>query len=295
VTREEMTMAETTQIKAPSFKVVTFTLRGTAPYVSNKFSAEAREMMRAKQAAGAQAKKGAKREAKDFDKCFRESMHSTSDGKQGVPASCFRQALVSACRIVGFKMTLAKLALFVQHDAIDADDASPLVLFTKGTPQHFESATRNETGVADIRVRGKWDAGWEMKLRVQFDADMFSEADVRNLLTRVGIQVGIGAGRPDSKTSCGQGSRRASVRAEEKTMGAIDVCGRCRAVEVVDDDGLCFVCRPVPPCAECRKRNGLCAQHQPSLEAPLRASMRRSGIYVIDAAAALAAEPRGSL
>lgn len=194
-----------TAIPPPRFRVATFVLRGTAPYVSNKFSAEAREMMRSKQAEGSAAKKGSKKPPKDFDKCFRESMHVTADGKYGVPASCFRQALVSACRIVGFKMTLAKLALFIQADGEDADDASPLVLFTKGMPEHFESATRNDTGVADIRVRGKWATGWEMQLRVQYDADMFSECDVANLLARVGVQVGIGAGRPDSKTSCGQG------------------------------------------------------------------------------------------
>lgn len=193
------------QIPAPRFVIAEYTLRGTAPYVSNKFSAEAREQMRTKQAAGAQANKGKKREAKDFDRCFRESMHATADGKFGVPASSFRQALVSACRIVGFKMTLAKLALFVLADDVDVDDASPLVLFTKGEPEQLESFTRNQTGVADIRVRGKWAAGWEMRLRVQYDADLFEEKDVRNLLMRVGVQVGIGAGRPDSKTSCGQG------------------------------------------------------------------------------------------
>jgi len=192
-------------IPAPRFNVVTFRLTGTAPYVSNKFAAEAREMMRAKQAAGSQAKKGAKRDAKDFDRCFRESMHAFGDGTYGVPATCFRQAMVSACRIVGFKMTLAKLALFVLPDGEDADDASPLVKFAKGEPEHFEAATRNETGVADIRVRGKWPIGWQINLRVQYDADMFSERDIENLLTRVGVQVGIGAGRPDSKTSCGQG------------------------------------------------------------------------------------------
>lgn len=192
-------------IPAPKFAVAHFTLRGTAPYVSNKFSAEARNQMREKQAAGAQAKKGKAREPKDFDRCYRESMHATDKGEYGVPASCFRQALVSACRIVGFKMTLAKLALFIEHDAIDVDDGSPLVLFTHGKPSKFEAATRNETGVADIRVRGRWDTGWEIKLRVKYDADMFLEKDVHNLLQRVGIQVGIGAGRPDSKTSCGQG------------------------------------------------------------------------------------------
>ena len=43
-------------IRAPKFEIATFLLRGTAPYVSNKFSEEAREMMRAKQALGGQAK-----------------------------------------------------------------------------------------------------------------------------------------------------------------------------------------------------------------------------------------------
>ena len=196
---------ESTAIPAPKFETITFLLTGNAPYVSNKFSSEAREMMRAKQAAGSQAKKGAKREPKDFDKNYRESMHAFEDGTYGVPASCFRQAMVSACRIVGFKMTLAKLALFVEADGFDADDSSPLVRFHKGKPSKFESATRNETGVADIRARGKWEPGWEIKLRVRFDADMFTGKDILNLLSRVGVQVGIGAGRPDSKTSCGQG------------------------------------------------------------------------------------------
>ena len=192
-------------IPEPKFRIATFILRGNAPYVSNKFSEEARNIMRAKQAAGSQAKKGGKREPKDFQKNYEQSMHTTASGKQGVPATCFRQAMVSACRIVGFKMTLAKLALFIEPDDIDADDSSPLVMFTKGEPKYFEAFTRNETGVADIRARGKWDAGWEIKLRVNYDADMFEERDVRNLLARVGVQVGIGAGRPDSKTSCGQG------------------------------------------------------------------------------------------
>ena len=195
------------QIPAPKFLVEEFLIRGTAPYVSNKFAQEAREMMREKQVQGSTGKKGQKREGKDFDAHYLSSMHKGRSGKYGVPASVFRQAMVSACRLIGFKMTLAKLALFTIHDDIDADpgDCSPLVLFTKGEPQHFESATRNETGVADIRARGRWDAGWEMKVRIRYDADIFTATDVRNLMSRVGIQVGIGAGRPDSKNSTGMG------------------------------------------------------------------------------------------
>src|SRR5262245_15212994 len=110
------------QIPAPKFVVAEFLLRGTSYYVSNKFSAEARGMMRAKQAEGSTSKKGKARPPKDFDRDFRQSIHWAVGEKgpqAGVPASCFRQAMVSACRIIGFKMTLAKLALFVEHDAVD--------------------------------------------------------------------------------------------------------------------------------------------------------------------------------
>ena len=42
-------------------------------------------------------------------------------------------------------------------------------------------------------------------MRVRFDADQFTLTDVANLLMRVGMQVGIGEGRPFSKNSNGMG------------------------------------------------------------------------------------------
>jgi hypothetical protein len=189
-----------------NMQLAAFTIRGNAPLVGNKFSAEARSMMREKQAAGSTAAKGKRREAKDFTKCRLEATHFFSDGTAGLPATAFRQAMVSACRLCGFKMTLAKLSIFIEQDGFDVDDHSPLVRFSKGgEPEHFEAATRNETGVADIRARPLWQPGWEAVVRVRYDADQFTADDVRNLLERVGLQVGIGAGRPDSKESCGQG------------------------------------------------------------------------------------------
>lgn len=192
-------------ISRPKFGRLEFTIRGTAPYVTNKFAAEAREQMRAKQAAGSTANKGRKKDPKDFDKCARESMHLLPDGRPGMPASAFRQALISACRLVGFKMTLAKLSVFVEADGFDADDDTPLVAFSKGEPEHVEHYTRNETGVADIRARMRFSPGWEAKVRIRYDADQFTQSDVGALMERVGVQCGIGAGRPDSSKSAGMG------------------------------------------------------------------------------------------
>jgi hypothetical protein len=193
------------QITPPNFKRIHMTIAGNAPYVANKFPSEAIQEMAEKQRAGSQAKKGKQRAGKDFDGCFRSSMHTTTAGVPGVPASTFRKAMISACRLVGFKMTLAKLALFVESDDFDSDDGTPLVVFSKGEPHRVDSYVRNATGVADIRPRAHWDAGWEIRVRVKYDADLFSAADVINLFRRVGAQVGIGAGRPDSSMSTGLG------------------------------------------------------------------------------------------
>ena len=65
-------------------------------------------------------------------------------------------------------------------------------------------AVRNATGVADIRVRPMW-REWTMSLTIRYDGDQFTAQDVTNLLSRVGMQVGIGEGRPDSRESAGLG------------------------------------------------------------------------------------------
>jgi len=194
-------------ISAPRFQEARFTARGTAPYVSNNFGAEARAQMKAVQEAGdAEKKKRTKnRKPKDFQKGFRESLHESTEGWYGIPAAAFRKAMISACRVAGFVMTKAKLTVFVEADGFDKVDGAPLVKFSKGKPHYVEHYVRNDNGGADIRPRGMWDAGWEAVVRVRYDADQFSLVDVANLMMRVGMQVGIGAGRPDSTSSAGMG------------------------------------------------------------------------------------------
>jgi hypothetical protein len=113
--------------------------------------------------------------------------------------------MISACRTVGFKMTVAKLSVFVLPDGFDKDDGTPLVKILKGTPRQHEGLVRLATGVADIRIRPMWAPGWEAEVRVRFDADQFTATDVAHLMMRVGMQVGVGEGRPDSKNSAGMG------------------------------------------------------------------------------------------
>lgn len=193
------------QIQAPNLQVAEFKITGTAPLVSNKFSVKAREQMKRTQEAGSTAKKGQKREPKNFQECYEQAMHKADEGWAGIPATSFRGAMISACRLVGFQMTRAKLAVFVEPDGLDAEDRSPLVKITKGEPHYYESYVRLATGVTDLCARPMWDPGWEATVRVKFDADVFTLSDVANLLERAGQQVGVGAGRPDSRSSNGLG------------------------------------------------------------------------------------------
>ena len=199
-------------ITAPNFKTVEITIRGTAPYVQNAFSKKAREMMREKQAAGSTAAKGKKREAKDFDAAFRDSQHRSTQNWPGIPASAIKNSLVDSCVVVGYHKTKAKKAIFVEADGFDAVEGTPLIKLYNGNskkltaavPKHVEHMVRLPNGIADIRVRAMFD-NWQSKVRIRFDADMFTPADIANLMLRAGMQVGIGEGRADSPGGCGMG------------------------------------------------------------------------------------------
>lgn len=195
---------EVVTITPLNFERVELTLVGTAPYMQARFAAKAMQAMMAKHAAGSTAKKGGKKDPRDFDADFRGAMHISEDGWNGVPAAALRNACIDVCRMTGFKMTHAKMSIFIESDGRDAVDGSPLVRLDAGEPERVDMATRNATGVADIRIRPMW-RDWKITIRVRYDADQFTQSDVVNLISRAGVQVGLGEGRPYSKSSNGLG------------------------------------------------------------------------------------------
>ena len=192
-------------IAPPNIKTARFAIVGTAPYVQHAFSQKARGIMHATQEAGSTSRGKKVRQPRDFQADYQAAMHKTAEGWYGIPATAFRNAMVSACRMAQFKMTHAKLSVFILADGMDQDGHTPLVRITKGEPQYLETAARNDNGGCDLRARPLWSPGWEATVAVQFDADQFTVKDVANLLMRAGIQVGVGEGRPDSPNSCGMG------------------------------------------------------------------------------------------
>jgi len=191
-------------IKPPNIQYAAFRLEGTSPFVQLRFSEKAMNAMAAKMKEGSTARSKKIREARDFDQDLKDALHVSTEGWIGIPAGAFRNAMISACKLVGFAMTKAKLSIFVDADGFDCVDGVPLVKLDAGKPESTRMAVRNQTGVADLRVRPMW-REWGVDLRVSFDGDQFTVADVTNLLARAGMQVGVGEGRHDSRTSAGLG------------------------------------------------------------------------------------------
>ena len=191
-------------IKPPAFESAVFTLRGVAPLVVHRFSTKTKIEMRQKMETGKAASSKKNREAKSTDDLFNEARYISRDGWDGIHAGAFRNAMISACRLVGFKMTLAKMSVFVIADGWDAVEPQIPLVRIFGEPVKQEDVGRVATGQPYVCVRPAYH-DWTIKLRVRWDADQFTLADVTNLVSRAGMQVGIGEGRPDSPNSAGMG------------------------------------------------------------------------------------------
>ena len=195
---------QTVSIKPPNFGIAEFQIIGLAPLVVHRFSHKVQEQMKQKMETGKAASSRKNREAKLTDDLYQEARYISKEGWDGFNASAIRAAMISACRLVGFKMTLAKLSVFVEADGVDAQQPQIPLIRIYGDPVKQEDMARVETGQPYVTVRAAYHQ-WKAKIRIRFDADQFTLQDVTNLISRVGMQVGIGEGRPDSKNSAGMG------------------------------------------------------------------------------------------
>jgi len=191
-------------IKPPNMAVATLRVKGTAPYLQNRFSSANKEKMEAKQKEGSSSAKTRKaKPPKDFEAIYRGSMHIAREGWHGIPATAIRNAMIDACRLTEFDMIRAKMCIFIIADDLDAENLEPLIKIN-GEPRMHIDRVKIGMNQTDLAVRAIFEE-WDAKITIRWDADVFQASDVVNLLARAGQQVGIGAGRPLSKTSGGTG------------------------------------------------------------------------------------------
>ena len=155
-------------VEAPNMQYLQVRIRGTSPLVRNKFSHKQRQKMMDDMATPKALRKGKDaRPPRDFDQDFIQAQHVSTEGWHGLPAPAFRAGMIDACRAADIVMTRTKMAVFVEQDGIDKDDGTPLVRLIAAAPERHEALVRNDSGVADIRVRrcganGKPSSIWNM-------------------------------------------------------------------------------------------------------------------------------------
>ena len=198
------TVSTSVSIAAPKFQTAEFSIKGIAPLVIHRFSAKTKNQMKLKMETGKAASSKKNRDPKDSNDTYNEARYISREGWDGFHAAAIRNAMISACRLVGFKMTLAKLSVFVEADGVDAEEPQIPLIRIIGKPTKQEDMARVETGQPYVTIRAAYH-DWKAKVRIRWDGDQFTIQDVSNLLSRVGLQVGIGEGRPDSKNSAGMG------------------------------------------------------------------------------------------
>lgn len=223
--RQEEAMPSTRDvvIKRPTFRHGIWRIAGDgAPLVIRRFSTKGKEGLLATMMAGTQSKSKVKREKFDPQQTFEDARYRFKDGGDGFNASALRKALIEACRLVGFKMTLAKLSIFIEADGWDVKEPQIPLVRIHGAPVMQQDVARVDNGNPYITVRPAYH-DWHADVKIRWDEDQFSAQDISNLLERVGQQVGLCEGRPNSKNGCGMGWGTFHVQGEggkKKSMEA---------------------------------------------------------------------------
>lgn len=192
-------------ITAPNFQRAKFRIVGTSPLVICRFSEEAKGAIGATQSEGTTATSKRRRKKIDPQEQFKAARYYNAAGWEGFQASAVRNAMISACRIVEFKMTIAKLCIFCVEDGWDKIEPQIPLVRIYGKPVLQTDHVRNKnSGQFSVCTRAAYHE-WQADVTIKFDADRFTLKDIANLLARAGAQVGFGCGRPDSKESAGMG------------------------------------------------------------------------------------------
>lgn len=201
---KKATTAQAVTIKAPNFQTAIFEIEGVAPLVIHRMSQKYKIQKRQEMETGKPSGNKKIREAVDIEDVYNAARYKSPEGWDGFHAGAIRAAMISACRLVGFKMTLAKLSVFVIQDGWDKDEPQIPLIKINGKPEKQEDMGKTSTGLPLLIIRAAY-YEWSAKIKILWDADQFTSADIYNLLSRAGRQVGIGEGRPDSRMSAGMG------------------------------------------------------------------------------------------
>lgn len=176
------------EIQRVPMTVIRVPIIGTAPLLMAKFSDKSKRQMLEAQ----MGKKNIK-QPKDPKQLFEDAQYRLGKG-WGMPAVCFKAAIVGAARLFETKnlsMTALKVAIYVKGEGIE-----DLVKLECKAPEMHEGTVRNASGVADLRYRPLFE-NWKALLEIRYLPSMLSFESVLALVDAAGLG-GVGDWRPSS-------------------------------------------------------------------------------------------------
>lgn len=190
-TQPAKTTAQEIILPALNIKHITIRLVGDSPLICHAWSTKAKQEMLDKQMKKAKQAK----EAKDPERCFRDSLYPMPDGNgYGFPAVAFKSAAVDACsHIDGVTKVEARGAFHISGDMIRIEGEEP-------TPR--EDMVRIAMGTSDIRYRGQF-LNWAVNLSIRYNASVLTAEQICNLFNVAGFAIGVGEWRPQKDGSFG--------------------------------------------------------------------------------------------
>ena len=193
---------ETIVIPAPKLETIEVTLKGITPLVCRNWDEKAMNEMLQKHEGKVRAKA---RENKDPKREFNAARYIALEGWDGVPATAFKAALVSAVRCANIpkadlSLKLAKMSFFVATEGQDKVFGADLVRILDAKPEVYRKMCRTSTGAPYICFRPMY-RQWRVKLRISYNAGIMDRQQVVNLIQLAGFFVGVGEHRPSSPQS----------------------------------------------------------------------------------------------
>lgn len=192
-------------IKIPELKLSRFKVQvvGDSPLVCHNWSKKAREEMLAKQMMLPKAKK----QPKDPERDFKESLYPMPGNKYGFPSIAFKAAAVDACSFIdGVTKVMARGSFFITNGEL---------VEIKGTPTMREDMVRVGMGTADIRFRAEFKE-WSTTLDVLYNESTMNPAQIINMLNMGGFCIGVGEMRPQKGAGNAFGMFHVATNKEKK-------------------------------------------------------------------------------
>lgn len=180
------------RIPEPDLRLMSVDLVGLSPLLCQRFSEKAGRQIAEGQSG---APKSKKRTPRDPHQEYLDSMHEHPSGGYAFPASAFRKAAISACRMLdGLPMTVARTLFICPQELVKIEGSKPVM-----DTRHV----RLSSGSVDLRYRGIFHE-WKTKLEIRYNAGATSVEQIANLLVLAGECIGVGELRPEKGGNYGR-------------------------------------------------------------------------------------------